>query len=125
MARDTISITPGVIDHLQRLASLLGDVRIAIARTISAGARPSVETIAQRLATSPRTLQRRLGTARTTFQDQLDDVRHVAARRLLSRTELPPLDIAFLLGLAEPNSFTRAFRAWERTTPLRWRAARS
>jgi AraC-like DNA-binding protein len=31
---------------------------------------------------------------------------------------------AFLLGFAEPNSFARAFRSWERTTPLRWRAAR-
>jgi AraC-like DNA-binding protein len=49
----------------------------------------------------------------------------VAARRLLENTELEPIDIAFLLGFAEPNSFTRAFRLWERTTPLRWRAARS
>lgn len=59
------------------------------------------------------------------FQHQLDDVRRVAARRLLVATELEPIDIAFLLGFVEPNSFTRAFRSWERTTPLRWRATRS
>jgi AraC-like DNA-binding protein len=52
-------------------------------------------------------------------------VRHVAARRLLEHTALTPLDISFLLGFSEPNSFARAFRTWERTTPLRWRAARS
>jgi AraC-like DNA-binding protein len=118
-------LVPGLEARLAGKRSLVGDVRIAIARTISAGARPSVDTIAHRLETSPRTLQRRLGTARTTFQDQLDDVRHVAARRLLEHTQLQPIDIAFLLGFTEPNSFARAFRSWERTTPLRWRAARS
>jgi AraC-like DNA-binding protein len=118
-------LVPGLEAKLVARRSLIGDVRIAIARTISAGSRPSIDTIADRLDTSPRTLQRRLGAARTTFQDQLDDVRRVAARRLLAQTELEPMDIAFLLGFAEPNSFARAFRIWERTTPLRWRAARS
>lgn len=118
-------LVPGLEATLIGKRSLVGDVRIAIARTISAGARPSVETVAHRLDTSPRTLQRRLGKARTTFQDQLDDIRRVAARRLLEVTALAPIDIAFLLGFAEPNSFVRAFRSWERTTPLRWRAARS
>jgi AraC-like DNA-binding protein len=118
-------LVPGLEAKLAGKRSLVGDVRIAIARTVSAGARPSVEIVAHRLETSPRTLQRRLSAARTTFQDQLDDVRHVAARRLLEHTELEPIDIAFLLGFAEPNSFVRAFRAWERTTPLRWRTAHS
>jgi AraC-like DNA-binding protein len=118
-------LVPGLEAKLIAKRSLVGDVRVAIARTISAGGRPSIETIADRLDTSARTLQRRLGAARTTFQVQLDDVRRVAARRLLAQTELPPIDIAFLLGFAEPNSFARAFRTWERTTPLRWRAARS
>ncbi|HEY4243178.1 MAG TPA: AraC family transcriptional regulator ligand-binding domain-containing protein [Kofleriaceae bacterium] len=118
-------IVPGLEAQLARRRTVIGDVRIAIARTISAGGRPQIGAIAGRLETTPRTLQRKLGEARTTFQDQLDDVRHVAARRLLAQTELPPIDIAFLLGFAEPNSFARAFRHWERTTPLRWRAARS
>jgi len=118
-------IIPGLEAKLAAKRSLVGDVRIAIARTISAGTRPSIDTIAERLETSGRTLQRRLTAARTSFQDQLDDVRHVAARRLLEHTELEPIDIAFLLGFAEPNSFVRAFRSWERTTPLRWREARS
>lgn len=116
-------LLPGLEARLAGKRTLLSDVRIAIARTISSGAKPSVETIAGRLDVSPRTLQRRLGEARTTFQEQLDDIRHVAARRLLAQTELAPLDISFLLGFAEPNSFARAFRSWERTTPLRWRAA--
>jgi AraC-like DNA-binding protein len=77
--------------------------------------------IARRLHLSSRTMQRRLGEERTSYQQQLDDVRRTSARRLLANTELEPIDIAFLLGFAEPNSFARAFRAWERTTPTRWR----
>ena len=49
--------------------------------------------------------------------------RRTSARRLLTNTELDPNDIAFLLGFEEPNSFVRAFRVWERTTPIRWREA--
>jgi AraC-like DNA-binding protein len=121
-------IVPGLEAQLvgrKDARTLVGDVRIAIARSISAGLRPSVDEISRRLRTSPRTLQRRLGDADTTFQDQLDHVRRLSARRLLAHTELPPIDIAYLLGFAEPNSFARAFRTWERTTPLRWRATRS
>jgi len=118
-------LVPGLEAELAAKRSLVGDLRIAIARTISSGSQPTIATIAERLHTTARTLQRRLGEADTTFGEQLEDVRHVAARRLLTHTELPPIDIAFLLGFEEPNSFVRAFRAWERTTPLRWRAARS
>lgn len=41
--------------------------------------------------------------------------------RLLANTDLDPVAISMLLGFTEPNSFSRAFRVWERTTPLRWR----
>jgi AraC-like DNA-binding protein len=88
---------------------------------MSSGARPTVDGVARRLHLSPRTLQRRLGEERTTYQQQLDQVRRTSARRLLANTELDPVEIAFLLGFEEPNSFARAFRAWERTTPARWR----
>jgi AraC-like DNA-binding protein len=120
-------IAPGLEQQLigrRRRVAATDDVRVAIARTISAGVRPSIGHVARHLRTSPRTLQRRLGEVATTFQHQLDDVRRLSARRLLAHTELDTIDIAFLLGFAEPNSFARAFRTWERTTPLRWRAAR-
>jgi AraC-like DNA-binding protein len=31
------------------------------------------------------------------------------------------VEVAFLLGFEETNSFARAFRGWEGTTPIRWR----
>lgn len=117
-------IVPGLEAELAcRTAArtLRDDVRVAIARCMSSGIRPSVDVVARRLHVSPRTLQRRLGEARTSYQEQLDEVRRLSARRLLANTDLPPLDIAFLLGFEEPNSFARAFRSWERTTPARFR----
>ena len=47
--------------------------------------------------------------------------RRTTATRLFANTELDTVAIAMMLGFAEPNSFAHAFRAWERTTPLRWR----
>jgi len=81
--------------------------------------------VARRLRVSSRTLQRRLDECRTSFQQQLAGVRRTTASRLLANTELDTVAIAMLLGFVEPNSFARAFRAWERTTPLRWRERKS
>jgi len=117
-------VVPGLEAELvsrARVRSLRDEVRVAIARNMSSGERPTVDEVARRLRVSPRTLQRRLGEEHTTYQAQLDQVRRTSARRMLANTELHPVDIAFLLGFEEPNSFVRAFRAWERTTPIRWR----
>ncbi len=68
------------------------------------------------------TLQRRLGEAGVTYQGLLDEVRRIAARRLLAKTDLEAAEVAFLLGFEEPNSFVRAFRSWR--TPTRFRGER-
>ncbi|BDG10768.1 AraC family transcriptional regulator [Anaeromyxobacter paludicola] len=102
--------------------ALVGEVRVAIARQLSEGRRASLAGVARRLAASARTLQRRLEGSGTSFHEQLATVRRTTATRLLANTELDPVAISMLLGFVEPNSFARAFRAWERTTPLRWRA---
>jgi AraC-like DNA-binding protein len=101
--------------------SFLDGVRAVVARRMS-GERPSVEKVARELALSSRSLQRRLGELGVSYQQVLDDVRHETAVRLLRTTQLEVSEIAFLLGFAELNSFTRAFRMWERMTPHRWRA---
>jgi AraC-like DNA-binding protein len=102
-------------------SALVGEVRVAVARQLSEGRRPSIAAVARRLKVSSRTLQRRLDESKTSFQQQLAGVRRTTASRLLANTEFDTVAIAMLLGFVEPNSFARAFRAWERTTPLRWR----
>ncbi len=101
--------------------ALVAEVRVAIARQLSEGRPSGIAAVSSRLLISRRTLQRRLSELGTTFQQQLDGVRRTTASRLLATTELDAVAIAMLLGFAEPNSFVRAFRAWEQTTPTRWR----
>jgi AraC-like DNA-binding protein len=117
-------IVPGLESALEEEGSsrtLADDVRTALGAGIC-GERPAVQKVARSLGMSPRTLQRRLGELGTSYQKLLDEVRHRSARRLLSNTDLGAGEVAFLLGFEELNSFTRAFHAWEGTTPARWRA---
>ena len=120
------ALVPGLDAALERRAGSAtfdDDVRLAIVRTIC-GERPSLERVARDLRVSVRTLQRRLGEAGLTYQGLLDEVRQIAARRLLANTDLAAEEIAFLLGFEEPNSFVRAFRSWEGRTPTRFRGDR-
>ena len=45
------------------------------------------------------------------------------AREYLNRPEMDVTEVAFLLGYEDSNSFYRAFRTWEGTTPSQLRAA--
>ena len=115
-------LVPGLDAELAREGRTLADeVRLALARRMC-GERPSLGQVAADLRVSVRTLQRRLGEAGTSYQRLLDDVRADSARRLLARTNLEPSEVAFVLGFEEYNSFTRAFHAWEGTTPTKYRA---
>ncbi len=104
--------------------AFVGEVCVAIARQLSEGRQPSVAAVAGRLNLSTRTLQRRLHELGTSFQEQLTGVRRTTAGRLLVATDLDAVAISMLVGFVEPNSFARAFRHWERTTPTRWRDQR-
>ncbi|WP_437936702.1 helix-turn-helix transcriptional regulator [Sorangium sp. So ce341] len=97
-------------------------MRAALRRRLT-GEPVKIDQIAGDVRLTPRTLQRRLVKSGTSYQALLDEARRDAARRLLAATELGISEIGFLLGFAELNSFTRAFRGWEGTTPLRWRRA--
>lgn len=115
------SLLPGLgtIVSSRAKRTVADELRAALGRHL--GERPSVDKVAKTLGMSGRTLQRRLGEIGTTYQAVLDDVRRRSARRLLGETDLDSAAVAFLLGFEELNSFTRAFHAWEGTTPLRWR----
>jgi AraC-like DNA-binding protein len=116
-------LLPGLeraVGHTDDARTLIDDVRVALSETIC-GDRPAIAKVAKSLGMSARTMQRRLGELDTTYQDVLDGVRRQSARRLLTSTDLPIGEVAFVLGFEEVNSFTRAFHAWEGTTPVRWR----
>jgi AraC-like DNA-binding protein len=102
-------------------SAAVSETRVAIARVLSQGRTPTIALVARLQRMSSRTLQRRLHDHGTGFQEQLAGVRRTLAQRFLANTGLDQVAIAMLLGFVEPNSFARAFRSWERTTPARWR----
>ncbi|MDY7561130.1 AraC family transcriptional regulator [Pseudomonas sp. 10B1] len=96
-------------------------VRQALCRLLPQG-EPKREMVAHRLHLSQRTLQRRLQEEGTSFQILLDDTRRELAEQYLAQPQMTLLEIAYLLGFADPSNFFRAFRRWFDTTPGEYRA---
>ncbi|PTY06776.1 AraC family transcriptional regulator [Verrucomicrobia bacterium LW23] len=102
---------------------ILAQVRWVLKRLL-AGSRPDLVMVARELGMSDRTLQRRITDAGSTFRRLLSETRHELARQYLGDESNEIVEAAFLVGFEDPNSFYRAFRSWEGTTPAEWRAAR-
>ena len=50
------------------------------------------------------------------------EARQKLAREYLNRPDIDVAEVAYLLGYEDSNSFYRAFRKWEGTTPSQLRA---
>lgn len=96
-------------------------VKSALKRTLASG-RPEMAEVAREIGMSERTLQRRMTEEGTSFRQLMLETRQEMVRHLLSQPSVEIDEIACLLGYEDTNSFYRAFRAWEGTTPARWRA---
>lgn len=90
--------------------------RQALGRLLPQG-EPRREAVARALHLSERTLQRRLREEGTGFQQLLDDTRRELAGQYLRQPERTLLEVAYLLGFADPSNFFRAFRRWFGVTP--------
>jgi len=97
-------------------ASTRADVERAIAGMIASG-ELSQKRIAEALAMTPRTLTRKLAAEGTSFSEVLRAYRLESALTYLQRTDLPLLQIAYLLGYEESSSFSTAFRRWAGRSP--------
>lgn len=93
-----------------------------ILKRLLSGARPEIAAVARELGLSDRTLQRRIVEEGTSFRQLLVEARRELAREYLNRPEIAVEEVAYLLGYEDSNSFYRAFRAWEGTTPTHWRS---
>jgi AraC-like DNA-binding protein len=92
-----------------------------ILKRLLAGQRPAIDDLARELHLSTRTLQRRLTEQGVTFQRLLEDARRELAHHYLLHSSLELNQTAYLLGYEDANSFFRAFRHWEGTSPAQWR----
>ena len=115
--------------HLEAEIEKMGDgvplerrVRDRVKKTLSAGV-PALSTIAAELGMSGRTLQRRLSEEGYSYKHLVDESRRQLAKRLISRTEYPLIEVAFMTGFSDQSAFTRAFKRWAGQTPRSYRLA--
>ena len=94
-----------------------------VLKRLLAGARPEIAAVARELGLSDRTLQRRIVDDGTTFRQLLLEARQELAREYLNKPDIDVAEVAYLLGYEDANSFYRAFRTWEGTTPAQLRSA--
>lgn len=94
--------------------------RQALCRLLPRG-EPKRSALADAMHMSTRTLQRRLQDEGTSYQQLLDETRREMALQYLSRPGLTLLEIAYLLGFADPSNFFRAFRRWYGLPPGQYR----
>jgi AraC-like DNA-binding protein len=77
----------------------------------------NVAEVALALGVSRQTLHRKLKVEGVTFEGILDDLRHRMALNYLAGMKLSVSEVAYLVGFAEPSSFTRAFKRWTGRSP--------
>ena len=119
-------LSPQIDRELARKKSELtiaGRVKWVLIRLLG-GRSPEIHDVAKELGMSCRTLQRRITAEQTTFRRLISDARRELARYYLLQPALELGEVACLLGYNDPNSFFRAFREWEGTTPSEWRRGR-
>lgn len=82
---------------------------------------PSFAELAAGLGMSVPTLRRRLRGEGQSFSTIKDELRFVAAERLLQENRLSVAEVAAELGYSEPSAFYRAFHKWIGQSPGRFR----
>jgi AraC-like DNA-binding protein len=125
-----VSANTAAMEALQSVAETrlkgLGDdslgesVRQVLAKALN-GSAPVLTDIAARLHLSARTLQRKLAADGLSFSQLLDDVRREQALHRLRIGTTHLVELAYMLGFVDTNSFYRAFRRWTGTTPEKYR----
>lgn len=80
-----------------------------------------VEMVSQSLQISRSTLFRKLREENLTFKEILKETRRELAKDYLKDNNFSIAEIAFLLGFSDPSAFNRAFKKWERTSPIQFR----
>lgn len=101
-------------------ATLIDQIGWVLRRRFTAG-RPDIRSVATELAMSKRSLQRKLTEEGLTFQGILSETRHQLALDYLANPTFTIIEVAYMLGYEDHNSFFRAFRQWESLTPSAWR----
>lgn len=91
------------------------DIRGRVIEALASGV-DNQSAVARRLGVSVATLRRRLAASGDSFRDLRRDILNQTALRMLDQGR-PATDVAEALGFGDIRSFSRAFKAWNGTTP--------
>lgn len=108
-------------------SALHRELRALLERALRQGeptSTPTLAACAKTLGLSSRSLQRRLGETGTSFRRELGIARVARAQELLTTTTLSVGEVAFQVGCASEQHFSRLFRRSTGESPARWRRKR-
>lgn len=95
---------------------------VSVEECIAAEPSKSQAEVAKEMGMSARTLARRLADEGTAFSEILHEYREAVAKSMLTDTDLPVTEIAFVLGYSSPSTFSTAFRGWTGNSPNNYRS---
>ncbi|WP_122210738.1 AraC family transcriptional regulator [Pseudomonas viridiflava] len=105
------------------LPSLVWEQRVRSAiETLLPDGEPSAESIAEALHLSPRSLQRHLADEGCRYDLLLNQCRQNLALLHVSDPHSSLSEVAYLLGFADTDSLSRAFKRWTGMTPGQYRS---
>lgn len=121
--REVLKFLMGYLDSrvLRANEDLHGAIKSLLRKLIPTG-KFSIGVVADQLGVHQRTLQRRLSAAGLTYAELLDESRAEMARDFLTTSNLPMVNLAYMLGYADQSAFNHAFKRWYGTTPRAWRS---
>lgn len=113
-----------LMDDLLQSHSITGQVEAAIVRRLHTG-EIGMDQIARDVGRSRTSLYRDLKANGTAFDLLVEDLRRRMALHYLAGQKLSVAEVAYLVGFADPSSFSRAFKRWTGNTPASARKATS
>ncbi len=103
-------------------SDIVSQSKAAIFELIAEG-RVTAKTVAGQLNMSTRTLRRRLDDQGIGFRELLSEQRREMALKYIQDESLTLTEISYLLGFAEPSSFSRAYKGWTGISPTTARSS--
>jgi len=79
------------------------------------------DNLANELYLTPRTLRRKLSEQGTSFTLMVKELRCIAAKKLITETQLTIEDIGYSIGFNDTSNFRAAFKKWTGKTPSNMR----
>ncbi|UTW59803.1 AraC family transcriptional regulator [Kordiimonas sp. SCSIO 12603] len=105
-----------LLDELQHSKTTRAQVESLLIPVLHKG-NYNMDTVAEQMNISRQTLYRNLKAEEINFEQLLDELREKMAIHYLNGQKASVNETAYLVGFADPSSFSRAFKRWTGQTP--------